>query len=66
MASEGSLPEAQLLYRSRPTNTVDATADFLCVDRKTVYAAIRDGTIPALKLGRRLLIPTEKLLALIQ
>ena len=32
--------------------TVDECAELLRVDRKTVYTAIRDGRLPALRLGR--------------
>lgn len=38
----------------------------LGVDPRTVSAAIASGTIPAVKLGRRVLIPREKFLALFE
>lgn len=41
-------------------------ADVLGVDPRTVTAGIADGTIPSLKLGRRVLIPRERFLALIE
>lgn len=34
------------------------------VDPRTITAGIKDGTIPAIKLGRRVLIPREKFLKL--
>jgi len=47
----------------RPTLTVDAAADILGVDRKTVYAAINSGELPCLRVGRRILISTAWLAA---
>ncbi|WP_258063859.1 MULTISPECIES: helix-turn-helix domain-containing protein [unclassified Pseudoclavibacter] len=41
-------------------------AQVLGVDPRTVTAGIADGTIPSLKLGRRVLIPRERFLALIE
>lgn len=41
-------------------------AEVLGVDPRTVTAGIADGTIPALRLGRRVLIPRERFLALIE
>ena len=32
--------------------TIDECAELLRVDRKTVYAAVRDGRLPALRIGR--------------
>ena len=39
-------------------------ADALDIDPRTVTAGIKEGTIPSLKVGRRVLIPREKFLAL--
>ena len=47
----------------RPTLTVDAVAEILGVDRKTVYAAINSGELPSLRVGRRILVPTSWLAA---
>lgn len=52
--------------KERPTLTVDAAADILGVDRKTVYAAINSGELPCLRVGRRILIPTAWLAARIR
>lgn len=38
----------------------------LGVDPRTVTVGINDGTIPSLKLGRRVVIPREKFLALFE
>lgn len=47
----------------RPTLTVDAVAEILGLDRKTVYAAINSGELPSLRIGRRILVPTSWLAA---
>lgn len=39
-------------------------ADALGIDPRTVTTGITEGTIPSLKVGRRVLIPREKFLAL--
>ncbi|WP_223626756.1 helix-turn-helix domain-containing protein [Microbacterium sp. EST19A] len=39
-------------------------ADALGIDPRTVTEGIRQGNIPSLKIGRRVLIPREKFLAL--
>lgn len=49
--------------KARPTLTVDAVADLLGLDRKTVYAAINSGELPSLRVGRRILVPTSWLAA---
>jgi len=47
----------------RPTLTVDAVAEILGLDRKTVYSAINSGELPSLRVGRRILVPTSWLAA---
>lgn len=47
------------------TLSVDATARLLGVGRATVYNAVRDGVLPSLRLGKRILIPTGPLLELV-
>jgi hypothetical protein len=37
----------------------------LGIGRSTAYAAARDGTLPVLRISKRLLVPTAKLLAMI-
>ncbi|MGO2750295.1 MAG: helix-turn-helix domain-containing protein [Pseudoclavibacter sp.] len=39
-------------------------ADILGVDPRTVSAGVEEGNIPALKIGRRVLIPRDRFLAL--
>ena len=50
---------------TRPTLQVDAVAEILGIDRKTVYAAIHAGEIPSIRVGRRILVPTIWLAATI-
>jgi len=45
--------------------TVTQVADLLDVDERTVRRACEDGQLPCLHVGRRLLIPTEPLRALL-
>ncbi len=44
--------------------TRQEAADALGVDPRTITTSINDGTIPSVKLGRRVVIPREKFLAL--
>jgi excisionase family DNA binding protein len=49
---------------SAATLTRTEVAQVMQVDPRTVTEGIRQGIIPAIKLGRRILIPREKFLAL--
>lgn len=51
--------------RSRSTCSIDEAAAVLGIGRSTAYAAARDGSLPAVRLSHRLLVPTAKLLALV-
>jgi excisionase family DNA binding protein len=44
--------------------TVAAVAGVLDVDERTVRRACEDGQIPSIRVGRRLLIPRDKFVAL--
>jgi hypothetical protein len=48
-----------------PTLTVGAAGELLGLCRHSAYAAARAGDLPTLRIGRRLLVPTPKLLALL-
>ena len=48
-----------------PTLTVDEAGDMLGISRRSAYRAAARGEIPTLRLGRRLLVPTPRLLALL-
>jgi excisionase family DNA binding protein len=43
------------------TYTVDQTARMLGISRNSAYALVREGRIPALRLGKRIVIPRVKL-----
>ena len=47
------------------TISVAATAEVLGVDERTVTRAIRGGQLPSVRVGRRLLIPRLRLLAVL-
>lgn len=49
----------------RLTLTVEQAAQLLGVSRGTAYAAVKTGDIPSIRVGRRLLIPTRALMALV-
>ncbi len=51
--------------RGRATCTVEEAAALLGVGRATAYEAARRGQLPTLHLGRRILIPVPRLLALV-
>lgn len=51
--------------RGRATISVAECAQLLGVGKDNCYAAVRAGEIPSLRIGRRLVIPVAKLLALI-
>ena len=47
------------------TISVNEAAKILGISRNAAFAACRNGSIPTLKIGKRILIPKAKLLALI-
>lgn len=56
--------------QSRPaadslTLSVDEAAELLGISRSAAYAAANDGTIPAVRFGRRILIPRAKLMEML-
>jgi excisionase family DNA binding protein len=52
---------ADLLASTAAALTVTQVASLLDLDERTVRRACEDGDLPRLKVGRRLLIPTEPL-----
>ena len=48
-----------------PLNGCEETAQYLGLSRGLVYAQAREGTLPAVRLGSRLLIKTQPLLAML-
>lgn len=51
--------------QGRCTCSVEEAAAALGIGRSTGYAAAHEGSLPTLRLGRRLLVPTAKLLEMI-
>lgn len=51
--------------RGRLTCSVPEAGEVLGIGRNAAYRAAHDGTIPTLRLGRRLVVPVPKLLALL-
>lgn len=45
-----------------PTVTVEKAGEMLGISRRSAYRAAANGQLPTLRLGRRLLVPTAKLL----
>jgi excisionase family DNA binding protein len=60
LGGEGSSRDAQHVL------TVDEAAVLLRVSRNTAYEAVKRGEIPAVKIGRRLLIPRAALERLLE
>lgn len=52
--------------RARPTLTVTEAAQLLGIGRNTAYSAVQRGDLPSLRIGGRVLIPTARLLALLE
>jgi excisionase family DNA binding protein len=69
IAPQGALaegqPEASTLdsIRGRATCSVQEAADILGISRWAVYRAVERGEISAIRVGRRILVPTARLLA---
>ncbi len=49
----------------RPTLSVAETADLLGISRWLVQQAVRDGSLPSVRVGRRILVPRVQLDALL-
>lgn len=48
-----------------PTISVEEAGAILGVSRRSAYRAAETGELPTLRLGRRLLVPTPRLLAML-
>lgn len=51
--------------RGRATLDVPTAAELLGISTWSVYAAIKRGEIPALRIGRKLFVPTAQLLRML-
>jgi excisionase family DNA binding protein len=45
--------------------TVDEAAAYLRISRGLAFAAVRDGTLPSIRIGRRIRVPLRQLEALL-
>ncbi|MCE7875360.1 DNA-binding protein [bacterium CPR1] len=50
---------------TRKTITVDEAAAYLGVSRYSAYQAVREGSIPSIRIGRRILVPVQPFEALL-
>lgn len=59
---EAELEAATETYGLEPVLTAEEVASFLRMDRKSVYQAVAEGTLPGHKVGRRIVIFRDALL----
>lgn len=62
MTETETVPAGQ---RPSPVLTVDEAAVYLRISRGLAFAAVRDGTLPSIRIGRRILVPRRQLEALL-
>ncbi len=62
MLAELTNPGVQYTYGLPRVLTVEEAAEFLRVNVKTLYAAVESKDVPALKLGKRIVILRDALL----
>ncbi|WP_158862007.1 helix-turn-helix domain-containing protein [Leifsonia sp. AG29] len=51
--------------RDRATTTPEEAADLLGMGMRQTYAALKDGSLPSIRLSRRYLVPVPALLRLL-
>jgi excisionase family DNA binding protein len=51
--------------RKTPVLKVDQAAELLGISRQSAYDAVRSGELPAFRIGKRVLVPTARLLELL-
>lgn len=61
-ASDDRVPD----WQRRPTVPVDVAAELLGISRASAFRAVHRGQLPAIRIGRRIVVPTAGLLALLQ
>jgi excisionase family DNA binding protein len=52
-------------WQRRPTVPVDIAAELLGISRASAFRAVHRGELPAIRLGRRIVIPTAGLRSLL-
>jgi len=53
------------LSQGTATTTVDDAARVLGISRNSAYAAVARGDLPSFRIGKRILVPTHRLMALL-
>lgn len=61
MSTPSKVEENARAFERRQTITVEEAAVALGIGRGTAYEGVRTGAIPALRVGRRLLVPVAAL-----
>ena len=51
--------------RETPTLTVEEAGRLLGIGRSLAYAAAKDGSLPTIRIGKRILVPTAALLRML-
>ncbi|NRG40373.1 helix-turn-helix domain-containing protein [Rathayibacter sp. VKM Ac-2835] len=51
--------------RSRAAISVEEAGEVIGIGRASAYAAVRNGELPSIRIGRRLVVPVPALLALL-
>lgn len=64
--SETLKEEAVELKDLPPTISVSQASEVLGISRRSAYRAATRGELPAIRIGRRLLVPTNRLLELLE
>ncbi len=59
------LEDGMTISTNRTTLTVEEAGQLLGVSRSSAYRAAARGELPTLRLGRRLIVPTGRLLAML-
>lgn len=60
-----TIGELAELHELPPTVSVEEAGQLLGISRRSAYRAVNRGEIPVLRLGRRMLVPSAKLLAML-
>lgn len=50
----------------KPTLTVEEASKLAGVGINQAYQAVREGTIPSLRIGRRILVPRKKFMSMLE
>jgi excisionase family DNA binding protein len=65
MSDGVSVPSPPGTSDTGPVLTVEEAARYLRISRGLAFAAVRDGSIPSIRIGRRILVPRSQLDAML-